>query len=222
MAAPRLASSRCCSTAPWPPQTSRMPARRLRFLANSGRVFPPHGRGPNPREFTAPYGSGCAGQLSPFFASVFGPTAHLGFCEARMDRHGQLASIALTLGLLLAGCQAEPGPPGPKGDTGPAGAVGPPGPAGPAGADGPRGAAGPSGTAGPPGPAGPAGDSGADFLIVQSAEGERSVRCPEGMIVVSAVCLVESLPTVRRVSDNLEQVTCQRKNQQVARAICGR
>ena len=136
-----------------------------------------------------------------------------------MDRHGQLASLALTLGLLLAGCQEEPGQQGPKGDTGQAGAVGP---AGPAGAVGPQGAVGPSGPAGPPGPAAPAGDSGADFLIVQSAEGERSVRCPEGMIVVSAVCLVESLPTVRRVSDNLEQVTCGKKKQQVARAICGR
>ena len=136
-----------------------------------------------------------------------------------MDRHGQLASIALTIGFLLSGCQGESGPQGPKGDPGPAGAAGPPGPAG---AVGPQGAAGPPGPAGPPAPASPAGDSGADFLIVQSAEGERSVRCPEGMIVVSPVCLVESLPTVRRVSDNLEQVTCGKKKQQVARAICGR
>jgi hypothetical protein len=56
--------------------------------------------------------------------------------------------VALTICILIAGCQ--PGPPGPQG---PAGAAGPPGAKGDPGPSGPPGPPGPQGPAGPPGPA---------------------------------------------------------------------
>ena len=66
-----------------------------------------------------------------------------------------IAVLALALTLIIAGCQAAPGP---QGAAGPAGPAGPTGPAGPAGAQGPAGPAGPAGQTG-----------GASLTITQTA-----------------------------------------------------
>ncbi len=65
-----------------------------------------------------------------------------------MKRFLIVASVLLALVLVLAACQAVPGPQGPAGEPGP------PGPAGPPGPEGPQGPPGPEGPQGPPGPPG--------------------------------------------------------------------
>ncbi len=85
------------------------------------------------------------------------------------------------LGLVLAGCEQKPGPPGPQGQAGPQGPQGVAGPSGPAGAVGPQ---------GPVGPVGPKGDPGVPGAQLRVVVGEKTVSCGEGEALVSVVCSV--------------------------------
>lgn len=101
----------------------------------------------------------------------------------------RIVLLIVATALMLGGCDAMMGPPGPRGATGeqgPAGPSGPRGETGPQGETGPAGEAGEDGEQGPPGPTGPQGEQGPQgedalwTVVTRKVSWEEGVLHPDG------------------------------------------